>query len=57
MTQGIPAFAAYAAAAAPAFPELLETIVFAPSLRADEMATQASRSLNDHVGLRVSSFT
>src|SRR5919201_401662 len=54
--QGNPALAAYAAAAAPALPVELETIALAPILFATETAMQARRSLNDQVGLRVSSL-
>jgi hypothetical protein len=55
-TQGKPALAAKAAAAAPALPEELETMTFAPKRRAMVTAPEPSRSLNDHVGLRDSSL-
>src|SRR5215207_6070862 len=54
---GMPALAAYAAAAAPALPDELDAISLAPSCFAMVTAEEASRSLNDQVGLRDSSFT
>ncbi len=56
-THGRPARAAYAATAAPALPDDDEAMTRAPRRRALEIATVARRSLNDHVGLRDSSFT
>ena len=55
-THGNPAFAAYAAVAAPALPEELDAMTCAPSFTAIETDADASRSLNDQVGLRLSSL-
>src|SRR5262245_43417502 len=57
MTHGNPARAAYAAVAAPALPEDDPVITRMPIERAAEMADDASRSLNDQVGLTVSFLT
>src|SRR5215216_2535731 len=50
------ALAAYAAAAAPALPDELEAMTLAPKRLAMLSAPEASRSLNDQVGLRDSSL-
>src|SRR5579884_2486905 len=47
ITQGRPARAAYAAAAAPALPDEETAIPARPAARAQETATEASRSLKD----------
>src|SRR5207247_10977854 len=57
MTASRPARAAYAAAAAPPFPDDAAVTTPHPSSTADETPADAIRSLNDHVGLRDSSFT
>src|SRR4029453_13333573 len=56
MTQARPAFAAYAAAAPPAFPAVGSASVRAPSAFAAVTAADSPRALNDGVGLGPSSF-
>ncbi len=55
-TAGRPAFAAWAAVAAPWLPVEESSTTGAPTPRACATATAASRSLKDQVGLRVSSL-